>query len=148
MRYNRLVAKQNTAQKLLGKQRVKRELANSVGDILKTLFGTLSNSDLTEINNEFDKIYKDDKAVASTLSNHAIILKKVLDSSLTKHGIPHPQILTQLDMKRTIQEFEQVHRTRYHFDNAKGNYQHLLVISEITVVVIKILFLMQCKYQY
>ena len=44
-------------------------------------------------------------------------------------------------MKKTIQEFEQVHRTRYHFDNAEENYQHLLDISEITVAVIKGLFI-------
>ena len=57
-----------------------------------------------------------------------------------KHGIPHPQMLTPLLMKKTIQEFEQVHRTRYHFDNAEETYQHLLDISEITVAVIKGLF--------
>ena len=82
LRYNRLVAKENITKKLLGKQRVKRGLANFVGDTSKTLFGTLSNSDFTDINNEFDKIYKDNKAVAIILSNHTIILKRVLDSSL------------------------------------------------------------------
>ena len=87
MRYNRLVAEQNILQKLLGKQRVKRGLANFVGDVSKTLFATLSNSDLTEINNEFDKIYDDNKSVTNILSNYTINLKQVLDSSLINHEL-------------------------------------------------------------
>ena len=91
LRYNRLVAKQNIQQKLLGKQRVKRGLANFVGEISKTLFRTLYNSDLTEINNEFEKIYGDNKSVTRTLSNHTIIIKKVLDSSLINHELNQAQ---------------------------------------------------------
>ena len=66
-------------------------MANFVGDISKTLFGTLSNSDLTEINNECDKIYKDNKSAASILSNHTIILKKVIGSSLMNHVLNKAQ---------------------------------------------------------
>ena len=97
---------------------------------MKTLFKKLSISDLIEIYNEFDKIYKDNKAVASILTNHTIIQRKVLDSSSN----------TDTTTCEENHEFEQVHRTKYHFDNAEENYQNLLDISEITLAVIKGIF--------
>ena len=103
LRWDRLVAKQNILQKLLRKQRVKRGLASFVGDISNTLFGTLTNSYLTEISNEFDKIYGDNKSVTSILLNHTIILKKVLDSSLIKQELNQsPKTKTQNLQGRSI----------------------------------------------
>ena len=59
----------------MGKQaRTKRGLANFVGDIPKTLFGTLSETDLKQIESEFDKIYTETKNIASELTNHTKIL--------------------------------------------------------------------------
>lgn len=86
-RFNRLLQKENILKKLFGRQRTKRGLINFVGDISKTLFGTLSNSDLTEINNEFDKIYNDNKQLAEVMTNHTKILKLILDSSSTNGRI-------------------------------------------------------------
>ena len=72
--------------KLLGKnKRKKRGLANFIDDISKTLFGTLSEQDLNNINNEFDKIYMDNKNLAIVLTNHTKILKLILDSSPVNH---------------------------------------------------------------
>ena len=85
-RYNRLLHKNLILSKLLGKPtRQRRGLANFVGDISKTLFGTLTESDMASINNEFDKIYHDNKNVATVLSNHTKILKLILDSSSVNH---------------------------------------------------------------
>ena len=81
-RYNRLIRKNAILEKLLGKpKRTKRGLANFIGDISKTLFGTLSEKDLDNINHEFDKIYTDNKNLATILTNHTKILKLILDSS-------------------------------------------------------------------
>ena len=56
-----------------------------MGDISKTLFGTLSDKELEQINNEFYKIYKDNKQLADVLTNHTKILKLILDSSSTDY---------------------------------------------------------------
>ena len=55
--------------KLLGKQqtRQRRAFANSVENISKTLFGTLNENDLSQINVEFDKVYSDNKNIATVL---------------------------------------------------------------------------------
>ena len=72
--------------RLLGKnKRTKRGLANFIGDISKTLFGTLSKQDLDSINNEFDKICMDNKNLATVLTNHTKILKLIVDSSSVNH---------------------------------------------------------------
>ena len=199
-RYSRLIAKNNLLRKLLGRQRTKRGLMNFIGDISKTLFGTLSETDLTLINSEFDNMCKDNKNIANILKNHTKILKLILDSSSVdhdlvrhlgdyerdsaknisvglnraakdsfvnsklllasimidetnedidmainaindgKHGIVHPQILTPKILKDTIKDFEERHRTRYHFDNEEENYQHIIDISQVSVAVIKGLF--------
>lgn len=85
-RLKRLQNKEDILSKLLGKSnRPKRGLANFVGDISKTLFGTLNNNDLEYINNEFDKLYTDNKNIASALTNNTRILKLLLDTSTTDH---------------------------------------------------------------
>ena len=61
IQYGCLIAKNNILHKLLGRQKTKRGLMNFIGDISKTLFGTLSETDLTLINSEFDNMYKDNK---------------------------------------------------------------------------------------
>lgn len=201
LRLRRLQQKEDILSKLLGKpKRTKRGLVNFVGDISKTLFGTLSNSDLDYIDGELDKLYTDNKNIATALTNHTKILKSLLDSSsadykglinrfneeeetalkLTKsvnnntksnfintklvmgallidelnedidvainaindgkHGIIHPQILTPHILRKTIDEFETKHRTRYHLDNTEDNYQHIIDISNIQVAIIQGLF--------
>lgn len=55
------------------------------------------------MNSEFDKLYADNKNVASVLSNHTRMLKLISDSSA--------QILKATIKKNTLQEFEQHHRT-------------------------------------
>ena len=56
-RYKRLAHKNSILKKLLGEKiRTKRGLANFIGDISKTLFGTLNENDLNQIDHEFDNI--------------------------------------------------------------------------------------------
>ena len=73
-------------------------MANFVGDISKTLFGTLSEADLEQINSKFDKIYTDNKKVASVLTNHTKILKLILDSS----SVNHKELLNNRINKRKL----------------------------------------------
>ena len=54
-----------------------------------------------------------------------------------KHGIIHPQLLMPQMLIDTINEYETVHRTRYHFDANPESYQHIIGISEINVAIIK-----------
>ena len=72
-RYNRLRYKNTIRMKLLGKQqtRQRRALANFVGDTSKTLFGTLNENDRSQINSKFDKVYSDNKNIATVLSTLA-----------------------------------------------------------------------------
>ena len=70
----------------MGKQtRTKRGLANFIRDISKTLFGTLNENNLGQIDHEFNKICKDNKNVATVLSNHTKIPKLILDSLSVNH---------------------------------------------------------------
>ena len=86
--------------KLLGKQqtRQRRALANFVGDIPKTLFGTLNENDLSQINAEFDKVYSDNKNIATVLSNHTKILKLIMDSS----SVNHKELLNNQNSERKL----------------------------------------------
>ena len=98
-RLERLKYKNNILKKLLGRQgRNKRGLANFIGDISKTLFGTLSESDLNQINTEFDNLYKDNNNLASVLSSHAKILKLILDSS----SLDHKELLNTQNQERNL----------------------------------------------
>ena len=86
-RLKRLQAKESILNKLLGRsRRGRRGLINFVGNILKTLFGTLSERDLNQINDQFDKLYLDNRNIAAALRNHTRILKILLDSSSTNYG--------------------------------------------------------------
>ena len=46
---------------IMGKARFRRGLFNFVADMSKTLFGILSQANIDQINNEFDRTYKDYK---------------------------------------------------------------------------------------
>ena len=86
--------------KPLGKQqtRQRRALANFVGDISKTLFGTLNGNDLSQINAEFDKVYSGNKNIATVLSNHTKIFELILDSS----SFNHKELLNDLSSERQL----------------------------------------------
>ena len=80
-RLKRLQAKEKILSKLLGRSRSgRRGLINFIGRS-KTLFGTLSERDLNQINDEFDKLYLDNRNIAAALTNHTRMLKILLDSS-------------------------------------------------------------------
>ena len=86
--------------KLLGKQqtRQRRALANFVGNISKTLFGTLNENDLSQINAEFDEVYSGNKNIATVLPNHTKILKLILDYS----SVNHKDLLNNLNSERQL----------------------------------------------
>ena len=93
-RRNRLKTKESILQKLLGKQRTKRGLANFVGDISKTLFGTLNNADLEEINRQFDQVFTDNgnwPTQSATTRN----TKLLLDSSSYDYRALNGQLETE-----------------------------------------------------
>ena len=73
-------------------------MANFVGDISKTLFGTLNEGDLAQINSEFDNLYRDNKNIASILHNHTKILKLILNSSSKNHE----SLMLQENQERAI----------------------------------------------
>lgn len=103
-RRNRLKTKESILQKLLGKQRTKRGLANFVGDISKTLFGTLNNADLEEINRQFDQVFTDNGKLANAISNHTKILKLLLDSSSYDYRALNGQLETEKTIAKQLQE--------------------------------------------
>lgn len=49
---------------ILGFQRTKRGILNIVGSISKTLFETMDEDDLTQINGELDNIYSNQKIMS------------------------------------------------------------------------------------
>ena len=67
-RMQRLNSQRKFLYKLLGKtNRNKREWINGIESILKTLFGTLTESDLTYVNRELDDLYAGNKDLASSI---------------------------------------------------------------------------------
>lgn len=80
-RYNRLKTKEILLHNIMGETRFRRGLFNFVGDISKTLFGTLSQNDIDQVNHEFDQVYSDNKKVAEIVKNNTKIIKVILDSS-------------------------------------------------------------------
>jgi hypothetical protein len=103
-RRHRLKNKEEILKKLTGKQRVKRGLANFVGDIAKTLFGTLSNSDLEEINRQFDQVYTENGQLANVISNNTKILKLLLDSSSHDYQSLNKQAETERHIAKQLQD--------------------------------------------
>ena len=70
---------------IMGVNSPRRGLLNFIGDLSKSLFGTLSNDDLEKINKEFDQVYSDNEKMSKVLQNHTKILKVLLDSSSVKY---------------------------------------------------------------
>ena len=67
----------------MGTRGTRRGLLNAIGEVSKSLFRTMSNSDLEAISKEFDQLYSDNKNLAMVMQNHTKILKLVLDTSST-----------------------------------------------------------------
>lgn len=61
--------------------RTKRGLFDFIGEISKTLFGTLDDTDATYYNEELDKLYADQKNVIQYVKNQTSIILKTLTSS-------------------------------------------------------------------
>lgn len=63
------------------KSRTKRGLFDFIGEINKTLFETLADTDATYYNNELDKLYADQKNIIQYVKNQTSIILKTVDSS-------------------------------------------------------------------
>ncbi|KYQ49217.1 hypothetical protein ALC60_11723 [Trachymyrmex zeteki] len=63
------------------KTKIKRGLFDFVGEISKTLFGTLANTDASYYNNELDKLYADQKNIVQYVKNQTSIILKTLTGS-------------------------------------------------------------------
>lgn len=57
--------------------RIKRGLLNFIGDISKTLFGTLSDGDLTLINANMDKLFDSQNKMKTIIANQTALIKKI-----------------------------------------------------------------------
>ena len=84
-RYERFRQKEELLQQVMGTRRSRRGVLNAIGEVSKSLFGTISNSDLETISKEFYQLYSDNKNLAMVMQNHTKILKVVLDSSSTDY---------------------------------------------------------------
>jgi len=62
------------------KVRSRRGLLDFVGEISKTLFGTLAESDASYYNSELDKLYADQKKVIQYVKNYTSIIFRTLDN--------------------------------------------------------------------
>ena len=63
------------------KTRTKRGLFDFIGEVSKTLFGTLSDSDANYYNSELDKLYTDQKNVIQYVKNQTSIILKTLHTN-------------------------------------------------------------------
>lgn len=62
-------------------KKTKRGLFDFIGEVSKTLFGTLSDSDANYYNSELDKLYDDQKNVIQYVKNQTSIILKTLSSN-------------------------------------------------------------------
>ena len=82
-RIQRLDKQRSLLNQLLGKKRNKRGFFNSIWDVSKTLFGTLSENDMNYINKELDKLFKDNTILSEGISNQTKVIKLLLNSAST-----------------------------------------------------------------
>ena len=82
-RTQRLDKQRGLLNQLLGKKRNKRGFFNFIGDVSKTLFGTLSENDMNYINKELDKLFKDNTILSTGISNQTKVIKLLLNSATT-----------------------------------------------------------------
>jgi len=83
-RINEVVEDLENVQHLAGlqrKTRTKRGLFDFIGEISKTLFGTLADTDASYYNSELDKLYSDQKNVIQYVKNQTSIILKTLSSN-------------------------------------------------------------------
>ena len=97
-----------------------------MGDISKTLFGTLNDNDLQYINHELDKLYMDNRNIAVALSNHTKILKMLLDTS----SADYKGLLTRVNEdSKTANKLKSIVN-----DNMKNNFVNTkLVIATLMI---------------
>lgn len=73
--------------------RVKRGLFDFIGEISKTLFGTLDATDAEYYNNELDKLYNDQKEIMHYVNNQTSIILSSLSSSISMLNKSQDQII-------------------------------------------------------
>lgn len=78
-RINRLDDSRKMLKTILGNSRLKKGIFNFVGDIYKTLFGTLDEDDLKYIDNELDKLFKNNEIMGESINNQTRIIKSILN---------------------------------------------------------------------
>ena len=54
---------------------------NAIGSVSKTLFGTLTESNLEYVNSELDKLYEDNRVLAISISNQTQVIRAILNSA-------------------------------------------------------------------
>ena len=112
---------------MLGKtNRNKRGLINGIGSILKTLFGTLTESDLTYVNLELDHLYAENEDLASSIKNQAKVIKMILNSGSYKG-----ESLLEYN-KENIKHFYQIST------QINNNTKNLLISNQIIIMTLLI----------
>lgn len=125
-RINRVADLQLTLHQILGAAREKRGILNIIGTISKTLFGTLDDNDMEIINQEFDKLYADQKIITGSINNQTRIMKTLLNSA--SHDL---QILNNESGKLINQLNKMINSTNI-------NAQNILMVNMITLCSIAI----------
>ena len=90
----------------------KRGLLNIFGTGLKTIFGTMDNSDIEYINGEMDKLYMDNTILARTIQNETKIIKTLLNSA------PYKLANLQEHSKENVERYNRL--TKYDNTNTRN----------------------------
>ena len=136
-RIHRLHTQKLLIDKLLGNNRQKRGLINAIRSVSKTLFGTLTESELDYINLETDNLYKDNKILANSISNQTKIIKTLLSSA---------SVGVNVMMEHSKENIANFNRMKNQINNNTRNlfikqktcnrcYQYILINEQRTVYV-------------
>ena len=120
-RIQRLDNQRSLLDELLGKKGNKRGFFNFIGDVSKTLFGTLSKNDMGYINEELDKLFKDSTILSQGISNQTKIIKLLLNSASTDLNT------LELHSRENVNRFNQL------ANGTNKNTQNLAIANQIMI---------------
>ncbi|XP_039279776.1 uncharacterized protein LOC120350448 [Nilaparvata lugens] len=93
---------------LIDRRRKKRGLINVGGDLLKVLFGTLSDDDLVRINHKISQLGDQSQTITHLVEDQVTVVKTI-DQEVCNHGIILNETLDLLDV--ILQQGSQMNRT-------------------------------------
>ena len=102
--------------KLDSSSRVRRGIFDFVGEIRKTLFGTLDTSDATYYNNELDRLYNDQKSIIHYVKNQTSIILNAININneiLNKSRDQIQRVNEQFNKVRDLSKTNELNICRY-----------------------------------